>query len=92
MSLKALAWNSRSVKPKFAELSHFVDANKIEVLFLSETWLEQSQIFHFPSFDCYRVDRKYGGVAILIRKTIIKKEAYVAVKFPCHLLKQFQLK
>lgn len=70
MPLKSLVWNSHSVMPKIQELSRFVEKHKIDILFLSETWLRPNNHFYLTSFDCYRVDRPYGGVAILIKKTI----------------------
>lgn len=70
MPLNSLAWNSHSVMPKLHELSRFVDEHKIDILFLSETWLKPTSQFYLTSFDCYRVDRHYGGVAILIKKSI----------------------
>jgi endonuclease/exonuclease/phosphatase family metal-dependent hydrolase len=69
-ALKAFCWNSHSVLSKISELSHFVDINKIDVIFLSETWLNETSTFYLPNFDCYRADRHRGGVAILIRKAI----------------------
>lgn len=68
MPLKVFAWNSHSVKPKLAELSHFVDFHLVDIILLSETWLKDNEIFYLHSFECYRVDRPYGGVAILIKK------------------------
>lgn len=70
MPLKSLAWNSHSVSSKIHELSQFVDYHKIDLIFISETRLNDTQKFYLPYFNCYRVDRKYGGVAILIRETI----------------------
>lgn len=70
MPIRSFAWNSHSIIPKISELSRFVDDQKIDAIFLSETWLKGTSLFYLPSFDCYRVDRDYGGVAILIKKSI----------------------
>jgi endonuclease/exonuclease/phosphatase family metal-dependent hydrolase len=70
MPVRSLAWNSRSVKNKLSQLSQFLDHNEVDLIFLSETWLKENDIFYLPFYDCYRSDREYGGVAILIRKTI----------------------
>lgn len=70
MPIRSFAWNSQSIKNKLAQFSQFVDDNKIDLIFLSESWLKETDKFYLPRFDCYRCDREYGGVAILIRKTI----------------------
>jgi endonuclease/exonuclease/phosphatase family metal-dependent hydrolase len=70
MCLKSFNWNSHSIKPKLNELSKFTEDNKIDIIFLSETWLKDSDTFYLPLFDCYRADRPRGGVALLIRKAI----------------------
>src|SRR5690349_8292482 len=70
MSIKALAWNSHSVKNKKPELTQFVDQNRHEILLLSETWLQTSDNFSLDNFNSYRIDRHRGGVAILIHKDV----------------------
>jgi exonuclease III len=65
-----MSWNAQSVRNKTLELSRFVEKNDIDILLLSETWLNEKTTFFLPSFDCYRVDRSHGGVAILIKNSI----------------------
>lgn len=74
--LKIMFWNSQSLRSKIPELSKFVNSNKIDVILISETWLNESVKIHLPNFICYRKDRDsnsrnpHGGVCILIRKGI----------------------
>lgn len=70
MCLKSLVWNAHSIKPKLSEFIKFIEDHKIDIILLSETWLKADEIFYLPLFNCYRTDRPYGGVAILIRKVI----------------------
>lgn len=70
MALKVIAWNCQSVRNKTLELSRFIEKNKVDIFTLSETWLLEKDSIHFPSFDCYRVNRFHGGVAIFIKNSI----------------------
>jgi exonuclease III len=65
-----MSWNCQSVRNKRSELSLFVEKNKIDIILLSETWLSKTADFFIPLFECYRVDRSHGGVAILIKHSI----------------------
>lgn len=65
-----MSWNCQSVRNKRSELSLFAEKNKIDIILLSETWLSKTADFFIPSFECYRVDRSHGGVAILIKHSI----------------------
>jgi endonuclease/exonuclease/phosphatase family metal-dependent hydrolase len=66
MTLKMLSWNCHSIIPKKSELSRFLDSSPYDLILLSETWLKDSDSFNLPNFNCYRIDRPYGGVAIFI--------------------------
>lgn len=70
MEIKTIAWNSYSLLPKKSELTQFIDKNSIKLLCISETWLSAESNISIPHFNCYRVDRKRGGVCIFIHKTI----------------------
>lgn len=75
MSSKILAWNCHSLtNQKKVELSSFLYHNNHDIILLSETWLSKEKEFSLPDFDCYRADRAYGGVAILIKKKIPHRE------------------
>lgn len=79
MSIKILAWNSQSLKPKIPELSRLIEKNKFNIILISETWLNEKIEIKIPNFHCYRNDRPptsrfpHGGVAILIHKSIEHK-------------------
>ncbi len=70
MALKVLAWNSHSILSKISEISHFLNSNDHHIVIISETWLKPLSNFYLPGYDCYRADRPYGGVAILIKKNV----------------------
>lgn len=66
MPLKVLSWNAHSIKPKYPELTRFLDHSPHDIILISETWLKETESFDITGFNCYRIDRPYGGVAILI--------------------------
>lgn len=70
MALKILSWNARSLRNKFSEISHFLDKNSHEIILISETHLDSLNNFSIPNYTTYRVDRRWGGVAILIQHSI----------------------
>jgi len=70
MGLKAICWNSRSIKNKFTELSSLIDRMAIDILVISESWLTENCIFDIPGFSSYRSDRSRGGTVIFIRSNI----------------------
>lgn len=71
MPYKILAWNCHSLtNQKKIELDNLILKNNHDIILLSETWLSHEKEFSFPDFHCYRADRSYGGVALLIRKKI----------------------
>lgn len=71
MGYKALAWNAHSVNQhKKIELINFLEKNPHDFLMLSETWLRSDWCFGIDGYSCYRVDRKHGGVALLIKSKI----------------------
>jgi exonuclease III len=68
--------NCRSMVPKFEEISHIVVSTNIDVLCLTETWLDESVfdsdilIDGFTLFRKDRCERSGGGVAIYIKNDI----------------------
>ena len=68
-----LFWNAQSIKPKKQELLHLLQSNKIPIALINETHLHPQNKFTTRNFIPYRADRqdrRGGGVAILIHKTI----------------------
>lgn len=70
--LKLAFWNARNVTNKKDELHEFIQRHDLDVIALSETFLEPSKKFSYPNFSTYRSDRgSYGGgTAILIKSCI----------------------
>ena len=81
MAIKILAWNCQSLRNKIAELNRFVEKNNIDIILLSETWLNDKISANISSFASYRVDRSHGGVAIFIRKSISHSYSH-QISFP----------
>jgi exonuclease III len=75
-----MTWNSRAIKHKIPELTHFVKLHDIDVILIQETWLFPSITFKLPGYVCYRADRCYkntpqhGGVAIFVNNSLIHSE------------------
>lgn len=70
MPFNCVALNCHSIIHKKPEISQFLLNKKIQVACFSETWLKASDNFSIPNFICYRVDRPYGGVCILVSNKI----------------------
>jgi endonuclease/exonuclease/phosphatase family metal-dependent hydrolase len=70
MSLKIAVWNCQSVNNKKSELLRSIEKHNIDIVLLSETWLNERSSFDLNSFVCYRLDRVHGGVAILIKRSV----------------------
>lgn len=68
--LRILSWNSRALSCKTQELANFLNKNPHDILLISETHLKQEINFSFLNYKVYRVDRRWGGVAILIKPHI----------------------
>lgn len=65
-----MSWNCKSLNNKNFELTNFISKHDIKIILLQETWLSPNKNFHFPNFECHRVDRYRGGVAILVHSTV----------------------
>ena len=67
-------WNCQGLRPKRKELQNYLQENQIDILALNETFLKPKFKLHLPGYDIYKNDRlvgKKGGVAILVKKSII---------------------
>lgn len=72
-NLKIVFWNCRSIRNKIIEFNDFLSVYNVDICCLTETWLNESQTFYHPNYECIRKDRigqNGGGVAILVKKTI----------------------
>ena len=72
-NLKICFWNAHSIRNKINETIDFINNNNIDVLILTETWLQVSDKIHASNFKCYRLDRTNrggGGIAVLINRKI----------------------
>ena len=81
MTIKVLSWNANSIRNKIPELSLFLSKNPHDIILISETWLCPSDTFDLPDFNCHRVDRPHGGVAILL-KTHLSYTSLKSVALP----------
>lgn len=70
--INIMQWNSQSIRPKSVEFQLLLSQEKVHIAFLSETWLEPDSPINFPGYNVFRKDRhdSYGGVAILVHKSI----------------------
>lgn len=65
-------WNAKSVRNKREELLEFIERYRVDVVLISETWLDSVDELKLPNFETYRSDRPTwgGGVAILCKRWI----------------------
>jgi endonuclease/exonuclease/phosphatase family metal-dependent hydrolase len=75
MFIKTMSWNARSLSAgqkhtKIPELSQFIENQKLKLILISETWLNERSLVSLPHFSCYRADRHRGGVCIFIHNSI----------------------
>lgn len=65
-----MQWNARSINNKLGTLCNLIDVNKIDVVLLSETYLDDGKNLNIYDFNVIRKDRdsRGGGVAIALRK------------------------
>ena len=72
-NLTVISWNAQSIRNKCIEFFDFMISNSIDIACLSETWLTVRDKIYHPEYIVYRLDRSnstYGGVAIIVRKSI----------------------
>ena len=70
--------NAGSIRSKFTVLYQMLSGSKLDVIMVSESWLNEnisSQLVNFPGFKLYRNDRtsRGGGVCMYIRENIQTK-------------------
>jgi ribonuclease HI len=70
-----LQWNCRSLKARHNDISFLLTENKCQCALLSETWLLPNSRISITDYHVTRQDRidGYGGVAIVIHKSINSK-------------------
>ncbi len=90
-------WNARSISKKTASICDFVISNKLDVLAITDSWLNgDSRDDHaladlqstLPDFDTYsipRCSRSGGGVFLLLRK------GFKVTQNPCLTFKSFEV-
>ena len=69
--LKIVFLNFRSINSRKEELPTILD--NLDIFVCVESWLSETNNFHFPGFKTFRKDSVYttgGGILILIRKNI----------------------
>lgn len=78
-TVNILQWNAHSINNKLGTLCNLIDTHKIDILLLSETYLNEEKNLNINNFNVIRKDRnsRGGGVAIAIRK----KFTYNKIKF-----------
>lgn len=77
-AIKILHWNAQSITDTFkrTELELLLNAERIDVVLLAETFLKPHLSFDLKDFVIYRNDRTthpHGGVAICVRKSLPHK-------------------
>lgn len=70
LELRCIQWNCKSFFSKLSEITSM--SRDMDVILLSETWLEEKHNTKVRDFEIVRKDRVHrrGGVAILIRKSL----------------------
>lgn len=71
--LRLASWNCNSIHRKQHELHNFITNNDIDIMCLQETWLKPNNRLNFPHYTIHRhdrVNRRSGGVAILVKSAI----------------------
>jgi exonuclease III len=68
--IKIVQWNCRSLRSKFPEFQQ--RSQNIDIIILSETWLDEAENVYLTGFDVVRKDRneRSGGVAIFINNKL----------------------
>lgn len=81
--LTVLQWNCRSIKANKLSLIKYISINPVDVIVLSETWLQENDTFDIRGFNNIRRDRRDGkaGVAIFISHKITFSEINLSNNF-----------
>ena len=90
--MKIAHLNIRSLIPHLDELKETIDSNNIDIMCLSETWLNsniESANIHIPGYQLYRKDRndgmRGGGVAIFVSTKLKLKISLVELGVDCNM-------
>lgn len=78
--IKILQWNCRSILSNKGSFELYICENNIDICLLSETWLNKHHNFKISGYNIFRndrIDRKGGGVAIVLKKTIAFKSIII---------------
>lgn len=69
---KVIEWNSKELKHKTPELTHYLQSQDIDIALSTETILNESDKTNITNYEIYRNDRPtYGGrVAIIIKQSV----------------------
>ena len=79
MGLNILFWNCQGIRPKRKELELYIKENEIDIVALSETFLNKKLTFKIPAYDTIRNDRstgQKGGVAFLVKHGLVINKKY----------------
>lgn len=70
--LNIIQLNIKSIRNKKSILEHYINANRIDIIILSEIWLEKDDKCNISNYNIQTSCRThgYGGVAIITRKNI----------------------
>ena len=82
--MKIVFWKCQGLRPKRKELQNYVLENQIDILALSETFLEPKLNFGLPGYDISKNNRIIGtkvGVTILVKKGINVKQEWKSERF-----------
>ena len=81
-NVKIITWNANSIKNKMKELNFVLGNNKVDILGIVETKIDEKYSLKAPNYEVYRSDRNDagGGVEFLIHKNI-KSEIFNIPKF-----------
>ena len=76
MLLNIVQWNARSLRSNKGDLEQFMHQQNIHMALISETWLKNTFPFNIPGYCIIRKDRLdgYGGVAIVLKRSLIFQE------------------
>ena len=72
-SIRFAFWNAHSVDNKRADIEYLLHDRELDVLCITETWLDEDVAFEFNGYLTYRCDRPGGGgggSAILVRESL----------------------
>lgn len=69
-----MVFNAHGILHQLAEFTQFIVDYSIDIILLTETWLQPTSKLHIPGFTIHRTDRQTGrggGTAIIIRNHLV---------------------